>query len=268
MFNGNLIFKGAPITGNIIIIVGFLTAVLSYAQDGQYSIPLLDILQSFLCWPTVLEGFCIAFCLWSFRHIERLLGQKSFILFFLYNFLSYIPTFLLVTAIKGFKYHFSFLFFIPFSLFIFMFWKLPSVVYSGPLTDKFIVCLAVFIITLLRFPFSIMAILSGVCGYYLWNTDLLKLKRMLLNHAIPVNENDRGIVNTNIGNNNTPLVSNSLHSMISANSNAIRTITGIGGSNELDQLIGMGFPEDSARPALQIAHNDVNRAVDYLLSHP
>lgn len=178
MFNGGLDFSGAPIIENIVILLGFLTIVLYLAQDKSVTIHILDIIQTFLCWPTVLEGIHIAFCLWCFRHIERLLGMKSFNIYLLYNFITYLPIFLLALQIKGFKGHISFLFFIPFSLFIFMIWRIPSVVYSGPLTDKFIVCLSFVFVIVLRFPFSILTILSSALGYYLWTKDALMLKRI------------------------------------------------------------------------------------------
>lgn len=178
MFKGSLDFSGAPIIENIVTLLGFLTIVLYLAQDKSVTIPILDIIQTFLCWPTIFEGIHIAFCMWSLRHIERLLGLKSFTIYLLYNFITYVPIFLFVLLLKGFKGHFSFLFFVPFSLFIFMIWRLPSEVYSGPLTDKFIVCLSFVFVVILRFPYSILVILSSALGYYLWARDYLMIKRL------------------------------------------------------------------------------------------
>ncbi|OHT01269.1 hypothetical protein TRFO_31938 [Tritrichomonas foetus] len=252
-----------------------------------------------LCWPTILEGFCMAFCLWAFRHIERLLGRKSFAIYLLYNVLTFLPTFLLILQIRGFKSHFSFLFFIPFSLFVFMLWRLPATHYSGPLTDKFIVCLAVFIVVVLRFPFSIMTLLSASIGYYCWTFDIFKLRRILTNHAplsiqmppFASESNSRrssaGNASNDDQNENSPLIdrrinfnqnfdiennvnpnmnhiNSSLNSFSPTNTNANSFPSNVD-NEKLTLITSMGFSEEYAIRALHECGGDVNEAIDYLL---
>lgn len=299
MFKGSLDFSGAPITENIVILLGFLTIVLYLAQDKSVTIPILDIIQTFLCWPTIFEGIHVAFCMWSCRHIERMLGLKCFVIYLLYQFITYLPIFFFVLLLKGFKGHFSFLFFIPFSLFVFMIWRIPSDVYAGPLTDKFIVCLSFVFVIILRFPYSIMTIFSSAFGYYLWDRDFLLLKRLAsvqtsrqlntfsdhssrshnglttiseqspLLHANDTIENSGEEetfslpINRNTRENGRRR--SSTHNDISFNHTNNNNNTN-NFDSLVDQIVSMGFSNSDARSALQTTKGDINAAVDYLLS--
>lgn len=283
MLKGNFSFDGAPIISDTVITLSFLTVVLVSVQDQSVSIPILDIIQTFLCWPTIFEGVSAFFCLWCFRQIERMFGLKGFIIFLLYNFLTFLPSFLISLEIYGFKGHFSFLYFIPFSLFIFMLWRIPATFYSGPLTDKFIVCLSFFFIIALRLPISILALMSAILGYYLWSIDFFRFKKFAsLNslefEAHPNNNRTRRILRDNSRESSEELPSiprsHPLVDMreITANesryaSNLRSRATQYFNSDQLvESLVAMGFNSETARRALLESHNNFDQALDYLLA--
>jgi hypothetical protein len=176
MFYGELSFEGSPFLSDIILVVGFLTTVLYFAQDPGLEIRPLDIIQTLFCWPSFFEGLLATICLWSFRHIERMLGIRGLFCYFAYNAVTYLGAFFMVLGLKGFRAHFSLLNFVLYSLYVFMFWKIPAVLYADPLTDKFVVSLSMFLIVLAKLPYSILAMGSAVAGFYLWSIDLFRFR--------------------------------------------------------------------------------------------
>jgi hypothetical protein len=193
MFHGDASFEGSQILADIALFIGFLTAVLYFTQDQTIEIPLLDIVQTLLCWPSFLEGFLITFCLWSFRHIERMLGLSGFIAFIIYNFLAYLGPFFLVLTLKGFHARFPLLGFIPHSLFVFMIWRLPAVMFAEPLTDKFVISLSMLLVVTGRFPYSIFSLLAAIAGYSAWSHDVLWIRKLLSMHSSPISMSLRPI---------------------------------------------------------------------------
>ena len=126
MFDGDLWIEGSPVLSNLVFMLGFFTLVLAAAQEDDVIIPTLDIFHTFISWPSLNEGTLLTVCLWCFRNIERILGMKALLQFLFYNLITYLPFFALVIVLKGFNLHFSFFYFIPFSLFIFVIWNTLS----------------------------------------------------------------------------------------------------------------------------------------------
>ena len=126
MYYGDLSLQNAKYTSFVLVFCGFMSIVAILAQDEIFDVPILDIFQTLICWPSMIEVVVISFTLWSLRHIERLLGQNSTQLFLLVNFVTYAPTFCAIIYTFGIKSHYSLLFFVPYSLFIFMLWRVPA----------------------------------------------------------------------------------------------------------------------------------------------
>jgi hypothetical protein len=245
MFMGDLSFHGSAILSDVVILVGFLTTVLHFAQEDTLEIPLLDMIQTLLCWPSFFEGGLITICLWSFRHIERMLGFRGTVIFLAYQALTYLVPFLLVLKFKGFHAHFSLLNFLPYSFYIFMFWRFPSVLFADPLTDKFAVSLSMFLIILARLPYSIFALSAAIGGYYLWTFDLLKIRALL--SPRPTTRVDRPI---------------EVASPPALDWPAAQTDETDG---KIREMIAMGFTEADARAALSNTRGDVQQAVESML---
>lgn len=183
MFNGDLSLENSKFISFIIIFCGFMSIVVDLAQDGNFDIHEFYILQTFFCWPSIIEDFIISFILWSFRYIERLIGEKTMICFLLNNLITFLPIFCVTIYIYGIKRHFSFLFFIPCSLFIFMLWRIPSTPFFKvpKLSDKIIVTILFSIEVIMQFPLSALSLISSICGYIFWVNDSFKIKRILTN---------------------------------------------------------------------------------------
>lgn len=244
MINGSRDFTGSPILSNMAILMLFMSTVLSLAQEDDFEIPFLDKVHTYLCWPTFFEGILLLACLWSFRHIERLLGQKSFIIYQFYAFIAYLPVFFFIIAIKKYRYHFSFFYFVPYSLFAFMFWQIPATMISPPITDKIMISMVMAMIVSTKLPYSILAFGSGIIGFYLWNNDILQLRRLtstVRSMQITFN-NDRVSIEINEDNDQEP-------------------------STPLQELVSMGFSEQAALDALRYTNNDVQSAVEYLMNN-
>jgi hypothetical protein len=242
MFHGSRSFEGSPILSDIALFVGFLTTVLYFAQDPSLEIPILDVVQTLCCWPSFLEGFLITICLWAFRHIERMLSVNGFLAFLLYNAITYIPFFILVLKLKGFHARFSLLGFVPHSLYIFMVWRLPSVMFTEPLTDKFVISLSMLLVLTARFPYSIMSLLSAAFGYWAWNSDLFRIREFF---SVPTPE---------ISALESPLetVERELEPSVERNDEGLQV------------LLDMGVSPDDARAALDAQGGDPNRAAQML----
>lgn len=166
------------------IITAFMTIIMYSVQHADLKIPFLNVVQTFLCWPSILEGYLTLFAIWAMRYVQRILGTCGFCSFMTYQFICFLPIFILVTLMYGFGINFSFLNFIPYSLYVFVAWRLPSVVFAKPLTDKFILSLAMFLIFLAKFPFSLFPLTTAICGYCLWARDLFKIQRSLIHSLL------------------------------------------------------------------------------------
>ncbi|OHT01510.1 hypothetical protein TRFO_31660 [Tritrichomonas foetus] len=178
MFDGDLSLDNSKITSIVLITCGFMSVVVSLAQDDIFEIPALDIIQTLICWPSIFESVIISFTLWSLRHIERILGIRSISEFFFINFLISIPTFYFAIFISGFKRHYSIMFFIPYSLFIFMIWRLPAITFhSKPkINDKVLISIIFIFEILWQLPYSILSLIAANIGYMLWSYDKFKFR--------------------------------------------------------------------------------------------
>lgn len=181
MFNGELSLENSKFISFVIIFCGFMSIVINLAQDGIFDIKEFHILHTFFCWPSITEDLIITFILWSFRYIERLLGEKSMICFLLNNLIAFLPIYCVIIYVTGIKRHFSFFFFIPCSLFVFMIWRIPSVPFSKmpKFSDKIIVTFLFSIEIIIQFPFSILSLLTSIIGYIFWINDFFKIKRII-----------------------------------------------------------------------------------------
>jgi hypothetical protein len=250
MFQGERSFEGSAILSDVSLFVGFLTIVLYFAQDKNLEIPILDVIQTVFCWPSFLEGFLITVCLWAFRHIERMLGLRGFVTYLAYNALTYSVPFFLVVRLKGFRAHYSLLNFIPHSLYVFMFWRLPAVVFAEPLTDKFVVSLSMFLIFSSKFPYSILTLGAAVAGYYLWAYDLLNLRKIIALPRPPIAEAEH------------PAEQQPFAWPTADEQEEIEIGTGV-----LQEIMNMGFGEIDARAALRESNGDVQQAIESLLQN-
>lgn len=178
MFQGCLEFAKPEVLSGLFGLSGFMTAVLYFAQDDLIDIPILDIMQTFFCWPSFFEGCVSLFCLWSFRHVERILGVRGFAVYMIYNALTYSIPFIVVVTTYGFRQRFSMLNFVPYSLFVFTLWRVPAVMLAPPVTDKMAVSLAMVIVFLAKFPCSIFALVAALVGYWAWTVDIIRLRRL------------------------------------------------------------------------------------------
>lgn len=112
----------SPVMSNIMILVSFFSVVLFLAQEEALDISLLHGVQTLFCWPSFFECVIFTVCLWFFRDFERILGRSSY-LFLIHSFLAFLPFFVIMLIYQGFKYHFSLILFVPYSLFVFMMWN-------------------------------------------------------------------------------------------------------------------------------------------------
>jgi hypothetical protein len=252
MFQGDPSFGGSAILSDISLFVGFLTIILYFAQDKNLEIPILDAIQTIFCWPSFLEGALITGCLWAFRHIERMLGPRGFVAYLLYNALTYAPPFVVVLRLKGFRAHYSLLNFIPHSLYVFMFWRLPAVVFAEPLTDKFVISLSMFLVFSGKFPYSVLTLGAAITGYYLWTYDVLKLKRIITFPRPPIADAEH------------PQQQQQQQFVWPAADAQEETDVD---AEALQAVMDMGFGEIDARAAIRESNGDVQQAIESLLQH-
>ena len=268
MFDGDLWIEGSPILTNLVFLIGFFTLVLSAAQEDDIVVPTLDIFHTFISWPNFNEGTIITLCIWCSRNIERILGLKVLIQFLFYNFITYLPLFILTIFLKGFRYHFSFFFFVPFSLYIFIVWQIPPIKMFSFLSDKMIVSLAYLFLVLCHFPYSLFPLISAIIGNILWSFDVFNLKKCTRE---PIEYQEDGIDDLHVSINdledsqevqdnhsineqrNTEMQNNKDGNEIDGDSDAVKSI------------MDMGFTRDQAISALSQCGNDVQKAVDKLL---
>ena len=158
----------------------FLTLVLYFAQDRALEIPLLDVVQTLFCWPSLFEGILTVYCLWSCRVVLVILGDIGFRSYLVYQFLTYLLPFIIIVSAFGFRVHFSLLNFIPYSLFVFVMWRIPvSFRTPDPITGKDLLLLVMSLVIIGRFPFSLAALASGALGYFCWKRDVLAIRKIM-----------------------------------------------------------------------------------------
>ena len=232
-----------------------MTIVLLLAQEDKLEIPILDIVQSLICWGTFYECIILSACFWCFRHIERMLSTRILINFFIYNAICYAPFWGLIVYFKGFKSHFSLMYFIPFSLFIYTVWQLPSIPIpvSGKLEDKIVLTMMFVILLVITFPYGFCPLLTSILGNILFEIDFLRLARLVKieessdDAMVPLRESPLNAANT------APLANpeDDLDTDINQDS--------------LNNLVSMGFNETEARNALIQANGNLEEAVNHLL---
>lgn len=168
MLSGDSCFGGSVIILSVLAVVCYMSLLVYFAQDDELDIAELHVIQTLFCWPSFLEMLLIAVLLYFHRDVERILGLRSFMLLLISNFLTFIPTFLIVIWIKGCKQHFSLLLFIPYAVFVYAFDNIPPTPLLWGATDK-LLSFGVFIsLVSCRLPESILCLVSALCGYFLW----------------------------------------------------------------------------------------------------
>ena len=240
----NVNLEGSPIILNLAAVVGFFTLVAIAADEPELPVRELDIFHSIFGWSTFDQGVFISAALWFFRVIERAMGTKLLSLFLGYNMLMFIPFFVLVLFLKGFSYHFSFFSFVPYGLFIYMLWHIPALrIGKTRITDKLIMLLIFVIIIILQFPFGFLPLVSAIIANVIWTFDTVKLQFLASPEPLTSPEDDIHLFD-NEDNNDT----------MEEDHDGIK------------QIEDMGFTRSQAVTALRNNGNDVQKAVDYLLS--
>lgn len=179
MFDGDPNFIGSEFTYFLLFVIDFFTLIFYFAQEDDIIVPLLDVCQTLIAWPSFSEGFILTIFVWSLRHIERIIGKYNFAIFLIYNLLTYLPFFVFMIEMKGFRIHFSLFYFLPFSMFIFALWQTPSSNLFSFITDKIILCLAIITITIIHFPYPLFILPTSILGNILWSFDIFRLKKCI-----------------------------------------------------------------------------------------
>lgn len=251
MFRGDYSLKGVSIITNFMIITSFLTIVLLLAQDDTLIIPILDKIQTILCWRTFKEAVFIDISLWCLRHVERIFTTSSFLIFLLYNLICYFPFFIMILIKVGFHHHFSLAYFVPYSNVIYFLWYLPSTSVSGLISDKLIIFVVFGLLILINFPYSIICPISSIIGTIIWSYDVFRFRNLTFHQQL--------ISNNNIVENN--FLGAGQLDIEEPNSGEVTNET------DIQRLIDMGFTEEEVRSALQQNDNDTERAINQLLSN-
>lgn len=176
MLRGNLTLEGASFVSNAILLISFISVVLCLAQDEHLDIPALDVIQTIFCWPSVVESVLISVLLYLLRDVERVMGYRSLMYLLGTNLVTFLPAFLVVLILEGFACHFSLLFFVPYSIFVYTFDKIPETRMFWEVTDKHVVLVLFCLIAGYRAPESILCLISAVFGYIIWRNDWIKLR--------------------------------------------------------------------------------------------
>ena len=241
MIRRDICTPGAPCIENIAIVLGFFTIIMAAAQEDDLEIKLLDIFQAFCAWPSFNEAALLTGCMLCFKPIERILGTKLVAVFLLYNFLAYLPFYILVVVFCGFSNHFPLFFFVPFGLYVFVLWEIPSLRVVSFVTDKIILSAVLAIEIILEFPFGFIPLGTAMFGNIMWGFDVLRLRKLcaLREEALP-DERPEPLID--------PIVE-----------------TPDPDSGKVNQIEEMGFTREQALVALRNSDNDVQRAIDALL---
>lgn len=238
MLKGEIGFEGAQLTGHFLLVTSFLTIVLCIAQDNDSPILLLDVIQSLLCWPSIIVGTLIVAVGWAFRILERILGPYAFGIYHLYQFITYLPFYILSVSVFHFSSRAPLLAFAPFGMFVYVMWRLPATQLIPKFYDKYLIVIIYIIIIVFMRQFGAFALVSSIIGYFLWTNDLLMLRRQFDKHFAPEEyESPDPLANPRI-----------------------EQIDAV-----LDEMVAMGFDEDDARRALDQYEGNMQAAITSLL---
>lgn len=239
MFRGDLLFEGSPLILNIIGAFTFLTIVVLWTGDSDDRLLFIEAAHSILCYSSFKECFLTVLILWSFRNIERMMGSRPLLNLFIYNLLTYLPFFVLMVVFLGFLRNIILIRFIPYSLFIYMLWNLPSISVSGFLGDKIVVILFFVALMIPTFPFCFVPLFTSIFGNILFHKDVFCLKKL-----IKVREDTSTTMRVNHETTNNRI------SMSDVRIN----------EDDVLRLVDMGVPEERARQELIRSRGNINRA--------
>jgi hypothetical protein len=244
MFVGAQSIRGCPLTYGFLVL-SFIIAVFSFvSQLHSFCTLSYLIFRSILGWPTLTESVLFPFAIWSFRHVERLLGQTALCIFFAHNLIVYLIAYIPLVIYAEWYPNLAFLYFYPYSLFIFIFAQLPSFSIFLILSDKLIITFLFFFFLVVQFPYSLVPFTSAIIGNVLWFFD-------------PFNFRESGL----------PEIGDEEGVPIAVYRRSRRTFVGTARNGRvLAEICQMGFSRQEAVEALQLSRNDVQRAVEYLLT--
>ncbi|OHT00879.1 hypothetical protein TRFO_32352 [Tritrichomonas foetus] len=289
MLSGDFWIDGAPSQCYFLFIVPIFTFIIWLIELQTTTEKYILIIHILFCWNSIFEGFFMSFIIWSLRNIERIVGFKSFRNFMIYNWISYLPFCILINFLTGIETHLPMNYFYPFGLFSFMLYYIPSQPIFLILTDKCVLTLAFILDIIVYLPYSLVPVVTGAVGTAMWSYDVFHLGRCATepleisddypNSSRRRNRNRRHNNrnhNTNTSNNRThhqhhqPQQQQSLldipipediedRNNIHENDPEIR-------ESDVHTITEMGFDEQHARTALIRSRNNIQNALDMLLS--
>ena len=236
---------GAPVTMVFALISVIGTIIYCFAEFIGYRSTSTVAQHSFLGWPTMLEGVVFAVSLWILAPVERILGRKQFRNLLLYTGVAYLPLYIGSVALFRCFEDLSALFWLPYSLFVFMLLHIPATEVYLIVTDKLVITLAFATVIAIHAPYSFVAVVGAIIGNAMWSYDVIGLARctretLASDDGVP----ERLVVEER--------ESDSEEGSVERNVAAI---------------VEMGFNEFEAINALRRTRNNINRAVEYLLTH-
>jgi hypothetical protein len=144
-----------------------------------------------------------------------------------------------VIAFKGCSLHFSFFYFVPFSLFIYSLWHLPSTALWSRVSDKGFICVLFGVEMIFGFPWAFLPLVSAILGTVLWGLDAFRIKRWIL--ATRFSEGSSGRMAEPRLNAEAPT------------------------EEHVRAIVELGFTEHEAIDALVANGNDIQKAADSLV---
>jgi hypothetical protein len=247
MFNGDRTLRGSLLSYPTITGGTTMTFFCFLAEFHPTKSKIVSVIHSLFAWPTLFEGFCFPIVLWSLRHVERLLGRRVFIVFLLYNYVAYVPFYF--PCMFGLRWYsrISMLYFHPYALFIFMLAQIPAIPVFLALSDKLMVTLLFLLLIAIQLPCSLVPLASAIIGNLCWSFDVFRLSRFTTGGAEtehrqtfrrrrpppqePEPQDDQSV------------------------------------ADRLDTICQMGFDHSEAAEALRRSRNNLQGAIEYLLSH-
>lgn len=246
MFLGERSIRGSSSAYPFIIVGTFATIFTYLGQLYAYdSIPFL-VIRTILGWPTLTEAFFLPLAIWSFRHIERLLGQSAFWIFIAYNVISYLPVYLPLAIFAKWSQHLALFHFYPYSLFLFTLAHVPATPVFLILSDKIIILMLFLLFIAIQFPYSLVPFVSAAVGNALWSWDCFGLCKCAKETRTGDAEGMPVVVR---------------------NRSRRTAVPGPRNGRDVAAICQMGFSRQEAVDALRRSRNDVQRAVEYLLAH-
>ena len=223
----------------------FSSIITSFFSSIFSSFIIFDILKLFFSWGSLSQAIIATFLILTFRGIEKMLGSNIFLVLLSYNFLIYIIPWIVILFINGSELNLPLITFVPFGLFIYCFWEIPSLSIFPYLSDKVIVCLFMILFGTYSFPYSFIPLITGIISLILFHYNCFKLRNYI--KVIPNDEFSEEEVSEEEYSNRRSDEDQLDHN-----------------NNNLDSLIQMGFDVTNARHALRINPN-LTAAIDYLL---